>query len=380
MEWPYPDKRPALWLRMLFTFLWLPTLLGFVAAFLLGVYLTNSFDLSFLSSPRLVQGVAAVALVVLVGVIPYVLFRGTVDWVRHDLLLHREAHAALVDVARWQRESAAATPYERSAVESARLQLAQALRDRLPRRVYACLNELDFALSGPLPVGQRRLIPSYLRSITMAILLALGLQSCLLEPLMVPSGSMIPTLQFGEHLLVSKIHYGVRIPWTQIRLFGRQLSPQRGDVLVYEKTTQPGQLDVGRVVGLPGDRVAICQGNVSIFGQVLVRRELPGMCEYEDVGEHPHTPIRKTCRAYLESSGQRQYLTVFSATETASGAHCEETTVRRSEVLVVGDNRDHTGSAQVVLDAQIVGQAWMIFWSAGERTSVRLDRLFHRIR
>ena len=36
LEWPYPDKRPALWLRMLFTFLWLPTLLGFVAAFLLG--------------------------------------------------------------------------------------------------------------------------------------------------------------------------------------------------------------------------------------------------------------------------------------------------------------------------------------------------------
>ena len=134
-----------------------------------------------------------------------------------------------------------------------------------------------------------------------------------------------------------------------------------GDVLVYEKRrSRASWMSDGWLVclGIAWRFV----GNGSIFGRP-VRRELPGMCEYEDVGEHP---IRRSERLVARTwNGRSASISTVFPPETASGATVKTTTVRRSEVLVVGDNRDHTGSAQVVLDAQIVGPAWMIFGPQG---------------
>lgn len=379
LEWPFPDKRPPFLWRVVFMNLWLPTLFGFGALFLLVVQATNSVDLTFLSSPRVAQGVCAIALLVALGAVPYFLFRRTIDWLRYDLLLHREAHAALRDVARWRRKADTVSVSDRALVESASARLQEALRERSPRRVYASLNELDFALGAPTPVGQRRVVFEYLRTIAIAIVIALSCQAFVLSALEVPSGAMLPTLQWGDHVFVNKIRYGLRLPWTGKRLFMSQLSPRWGEVVVYGRSDQRSSYAIGRIVGLPGDTISVCQGEIRRNGYVLQRYALGGRCEYEDAPDVPFLRTRKQCNAYRERNAAFEYVTLNPVEGVRPSAACAETVVPLSHVYVIGDNRDERAVVDDVSYDRIEGLAWMVFWSAGERTSARTERIFRPV-
>src|SRR5512143_1693285 len=92
----------------------------------------------------------------------------------------------------------------------------------------------------------------YAKSFFPVILFVFLLRSFLVEPFKIPSGSMIPTLQVGDFILVHKYTYGIRLPIINQKIV--QLNnPQRGDVMVFHYPENPSVDYIKRVVGVPGD-------------------------------------------------------------------------------------------------------------------------------
>jgi signal peptidase I len=109
------------------------------------------------------------------------------------------------------------------------------------------------------------------RTVVYALLIALVLRVVLFQPNTIPSSSMEPGVRTGDYLLISKFDYGwsrqsfpLGPPLFRGRIFGR--SPARGDVVVFKLPRDTRQLYIKRVIGLPGDRVQLRGGLVSVNG------------------------------------------------------------------------------------------------------------------
>lgn len=382
----FPDERPPPLLRLFIEHLWLLAAPVYLGIFLAVVAATNHIDLSYLPSPRALQGLGALAILVALGAGPYYLFRRQIDWARHDLLLYREATAALRDARRRLKQTKNyASEAAKSAVQDAVTQLEKALAEGPPSGVHAGLDELDAALNTHMPAGKKGATREYAESIGVAVLIALFLRAFLVEAFKIPSGSMIPTLQVGDHIFVSKFLYGVRIPWTNIKLFKHVREPRRGEVVVFVYPQDPEKDFIKRIVAIPGDTLQVCGGQVLINNQP-VRRELqPGACEYDDYDEdRPMGSWRRVqCSSYREWNGHESYLTVHNQGGGGPSQACgPATTIPPEQVFVMGDNRDNSHDSRfwgTVSYDLIKGKAWFIWWSAGEKTSVRLNRMFDRI-
>lgn len=98
------------------------------------------------------------------------------------------------------------------------------------------------------------------------ILVVFLLRSFLFEPFKIPSGSMVPTLMVGDLILVSKFHYGVRLPVINKKIIDNN-PVQRGDVMVFRYPVDPRLDYIKRVVGLPGDEIAYLNQKLTINGQ-----------------------------------------------------------------------------------------------------------------
>lgn len=380
----FPDRRPPRALRLFIEHLWIVAAPLYLGLFLSVVYATNHIDLSNLPSPRALQALAAAAILMALGAGPYFAFRSQIDWARHDLLLYREAIAALRDAKR-RLKGSRATGTARTAVEAAIADLEKAIESEPPSRVHLCLDEVDAALNTHLPSGKKGATREYTESIGVAVLIALFLRAFLVEAFKIPSGSMIPTLQVGDHIFVSKFLYGVRMPWTNLKLFKHTREPRRGEIIVFVYPQDPEKDFIKRIVAIPGDTVQVCGGQVLINSQPLRRELQPGTCEYDDFDEdRPMGSWRRVpCTSYREWNGSETYLTVHnqgggSATQACGPA----TTIPAEHVFVMGDNRDNSHDSRFwgpVHYDLIKGKAWFIWWSAGEKTSVRLNRMFDRI-
>ncbi len=104
------------------------------------------------------------------------------------------------------------------------------------------------------------------KSISVAILLFLIIRTFAVEAFKIPTGSMESTLLVGDFLLVNKAVYGAQFPFTDARLPGFE-EPERGDVVVFEYPLDRSKNYVKRVVGLPGDRVAMRRGALYVNGE-----------------------------------------------------------------------------------------------------------------
>ena len=102
------------------------------------------------------------------------------------------------------------------------------------------------------------------RGVLAFIILMLGFRSAWADWVYVPTGSMNPTILEGDRLLVDKHAYGLRIPFTLIRL-SRGEDPQRGDVVTFDSPAD-GKLLVKRVIGVPGDVVAMSDERLTVNG------------------------------------------------------------------------------------------------------------------
>jgi signal peptidase I len=192
----------------------------------------------------------------------------------------------------------------------------------------------------------------YAEAIIVALALALFIRTFVVQAFKIPSGSMEPTLQIGDHILVNKFIYGVKIPFTSIQLFPLE-NPQRGDVLVFIYPLDPSKDFIKRVVATGGDTVKMANKKLYINGV-----QVPD----------PHAVY--TDESAL--SGEVQKRDNFGPVTVPKGA-----------LFVLGDNRDRSLDSRfwgfVPLE-DVRGKAFLIYWSwDSQETNVRWGRLGHLI-
>lgn len=177
------------------------------------------------------------------------------------------------------------------------------------------------------------------------------LRSFIAEPFTIPSGSMIPTLDVGDYVLVNKFAYGIRLPvlGTKIIPLGE---PQRGDVMVFRFPAQPSINYIKRVIGLPGDLVESRNEVLYINGVEAARELQPARAEAA-----PEEAI------YLEQLGDHRHFTREEAGMQPAGSEWRYT-VPDGSYFMMGDNRDNSNDSRFwgpVSEQLIVGRAFYIW-------------------
>ena len=115
---------------------------------------------------------------------------------------------------------------------------------------------------------RKKFIKEYLEPIVIAVLIALFIRTFIIQAFKIPSSSMEPTLLVGDHILVSKFIYGIKIPFTDTRLF--QLNkPKRGDVVVFIFPKDPSKDFIKRVIGVGGEKVEIIRNKIYINDKLI---------------------------------------------------------------------------------------------------------------
>jgi signal peptidase I len=167
------------------------------------------------------------------------------------------------------------------------------------------------------------------------------------EPFYVPSASMEPTLLIGDALLASKFPYGYSTASLPIhidvpesgRIFGA--TPKRGDVVVFRWPGDRSQVWVKRVIGLPGDRVQVRQGQVWINGS-------PASIKADGIGEaEDDNGASEPARRYVETLPGGVAHDIFKLYDNGRLDNTPEVVVPQDRLFVMGDNRDNSADSRV---------------------------------
>lgn len=224
-----------------------------------------------------------------------------------------------------------------------------------------------------------------------AVFLALIIRALLLEPFNIPSSSMKPTLLIGDFLFVNKPAYGYSkysFPFGIAPIEGRVWSkePQRGDVIVFARPTDPSIDFIKRLIGLPGDTVQVKKGRLYINGK-LIPRELVGTRDVID-----ETGRTVAMKEYIETLPGGVMHSIYEESDYEFLDNTEIFTVPEGHYFMMGDNRDNSQDSRVtsvvgyVPFENFVGRADFLFFSTNGYArvyefwkwpwSIRFSRLF----
>src|SRR4051794_1028548 len=167
----------------------------------------------------------------------------------------------------------------------------------------------------------------YVESIGAAILIALALRAFVIEAFKIPSSSMYPTLEIGDHIFVNKFIYGLRIPWTRTKLFELR-GPKRGEVIVFIYPCDPDRDYIKRVIALAGDSVEVRCNVVYVNGVAVPSKVIePGnVCRYYDHNEQSDKWEWKQCSRYRETVNGVDYDTFHAPGRPARDARIAQGT------------------------------------------------------
>ena len=204
-------------------------------------------------------------------------------------------------------------------------------------------------------LAQEPLLIEYAKSFFPVLLIVLVLRSFLMEPFQIPTGSMIPTLEVGDFILVNKYAYGIRLPVIGTKIID-VATPDRGEVMVFIPPHED-KYYIKRVIGLPGDTVRYEGRDLYINGE-LISKEFQGNIQIDtNVGALPGTLYTETINGiehatqHIDGVGQRRSRTSW--------------VIPNGHYFMMGDNRDNSSDSRVwgaVPEKDIVGKAvavWM---------------------
>ncbi|KFB10587.1 signal peptidase I [Nitratireductor basaltis] len=214
--------------------------------------------------------------------------------------------------------------------------------------------------------------------IIQALLLALVIRTLLFQPFSIPSGSMRPTLLEGDYLFVTKWAYGYSrhsLPFSPPLFSGRIFgsAPERGDVAVFKFPPNPSLDYIKRVIGLPGDRIQMRDGQLFINGEA-VQREKVGQIEDPDI-----TEMTRPVDVYRETLPNGVSYDTLDLSPNSIGDNTREFVVPDGHYFMMGDNRDNSTDSRFsvgfVPEENLVGRANIIFFSiAGGASPLELWR------
>ena len=187
-----------------------------------------------------------------------------------------------------------------------------------------------------------------IEAIIIAVILALFIRTFVIQAFKIPSGSMKETLQIGDHILVNKFIYGVKMPFTMATIIPFK-DPERGDIVVFKFPEDPKKDFIKRVVGVAGDVVEVVDKQVYVNHKLL---------------NHDHG---------IHTDG----MTYSSGVQPRD--NFGPVVVPEHSLFVMGDNRDHSYDSRFwgFVDLKAVkGKALIIYWSWDkERFGVRWNRI-----
>lgn len=240
----------------------------------------------------------------------------------------------------------------------------RALSSQNYQDILQTTHNLEVASTDYLSKYKKSKLRQNIEALAFAIILALIIRTFVFQPFKIPSGSMIPTLLVGDHLLVNKFVYGTKIPFTDIEIFPLE-KIKRGDVIVFtypnneRDPSKNGLFYIKRVIGLPGDDVDLNGRNLVINGQ-----EVP----LEYTGNYSDARNTEQFDEYVEDLFGEDHAVIYrkGKENTNKGSYIPVTKVPEGYVFVMGDNRDNSQDSRFwgfVPIENIAGKAFIIHWS-----------------
>ena len=184
-------------------------------------------------------------------------------------------------------------------------------------------------------IKRKSVFREYAEAAAIAVLLALLIRTFVVQAFKIPSGSMEPTLLVGDHILVNKFVYGVKIPFIRSTMVPVS-KPKRNDVVVFIYPVDTSKDFIKRVIGLPGERIEIIGRNILIDGK----------------------PIDDKHGSYSSLAPRNS--------NTGIESKFGPVIVPKGHYFVMGDNRDHSYDSRFwgfVPSESIKGKAFIIYWS-----------------
>ena len=199
------------------------------------------------------------------------------------------------------------------------------------------------------------LVIEYAKSFFPVLVIVLILRSFLIEPFTIPTGSMIPTIEVGDFILVNKYAYGVRLPIIGTRILEVD-DPERGEVMVFIPPHE-NKYYVKRVIGLPGDTVRYEDKNLYINGELIDKEYVGPITVDTSIGNLAGTLFTETINGvehatqHIDAAGRQRARTTW--------------VIPNGHYFMMGDNRDNSSDSRVwgtVPNENVVGKAvavWM---------------------
>ncbi|MBI4823250.1 MAG: signal peptidase I [Nitrospirae bacterium] len=199
---------------------------------------------------------------------------------------------------------------------------------------------------------RKRVIFEYLEAIVTALILALFIRAYFVQAFKIPTGSMIPTLLVGDHILVNKIIYGVKLPFSDKHILVIK-KPKKGDIIVFKYPEDPKRDFIKRVIATEGDVIESKNKVIYVNGKLV----------QESYVQHADTTTRPAGIEPRDNFGPL--------------------IVPKDRYFVMGDNRDQSYDSRFwgyVEFKDIKGKAFIIYWSWDrEKKLPRFGRFAHLV-